>query len=132
MKKILIDTSIWVEYLKSNSKYKIIDDLIKENQICTNDIILSEILPSLYVRNEYELIDSLKHLDNITVNIKWEIIIQMQIMNYKNGINKVGIPDLIILQNVIDNNLIIFTLDKHFELMKDIFEYRSFEFKFGT
>jgi len=129
MNKILIDTSIWIEYFKSKSKYKIIDELIRENQICTNDIILSEILPSLYVRNEYELIDSIKHIDKVKININWEMIVQMQIRNYKNGINKVGIPDLIILQNVIGNNLIIFTLDKHFELMKKVFEYRLFKYK---
>ena len=128
MNKILIDTSIWIEYFKSKSKYDIIDGLIKDNQICTNDIILSEILPILYVRNEYDLIDSIKHIDKIKINIKWDMIIQMQIMNYKNGINKVGIPDLIILQNIIDNNLIIFTLDKHFDLMRKVFEYRLFKY----
>jgi hypothetical protein len=49
-------------------------------------------------------------------------------VNIKKGINKVGIPDLIMLDNVIANNLVLFTEDKHFKLMQknivfDLYEY---------
>jgi predicted nucleic acid-binding protein len=35
----------------------------------------------------------------------------------RNGINKVGIPDLIIAQFALQNNLSLFSLDKHFQLL---------------
>jgi predicted nucleic acid-binding protein len=36
----------------------------------------------------------------------------------RNVINKVGIPDLIIAQHAIQNALSLFSLDKHFELLR--------------
>lgn len=40
-------------------------------------------------------------------------------MNLKNGINKVGIPDLIIIQQVVDQKISLFSFDKHFKLMQN-------------
>ncbi|HOC29958.1 MAG TPA: hypothetical protein PKH40_09780 [Treponemataceae bacterium] len=50
----------------------------------------------------------------------------MQSRNLKNGINKVGIADLIIAQNVIDADLELYTLDRHFELMSKLHGFRLF------
>ncbi len=91
--------------------------LISDNQICTNEIILAELVPFLEIKNQTGIIEGLLHLDRIPLEINWSIITNYQIINLKNGINKVGIPDLIILDNVISNNLILFTEDKHFKLM---------------
>lgn len=127
MSKILIDTSVWIEYFKSENKHKVIDDLIEENAICTNNLILTELFPYLYIKKETELIDSLKAIEKKEIKINWDTITKMQIKNIKNGINKVGIPDLIILQNVIENNLILYSIDKHFLLMKKIFDFNLYE-----
>jgi hypothetical protein len=127
MNKVLVDTSVWVEYFKSNSKHEVLSNLIKENQICTNNLILTELLPFLHVRKEFELIEALKAIDLIKININWNLIQQMQTQNLRNGINKVGIPDLIILQNVIDNDLILYSVDKHFKLMQEVFDFQIFE-----
>jgi predicted nucleic acid-binding protein len=127
MSKILIDTSVWIEYFKSENKHKVIDELIEENAICTNNLILTELFPYLYIKKETELIDSLKAIEKKEIKINWDTITKMQIKNIKNGINKVGIPDLIILQNVIENNLILYSIDKHFLLMKKIFDFNLYE-----
>ena len=50
----------------------------------------------------------------------------MQTQNLKNGINNVGIANLIIAQNVIDNDLELYTLDRHFELMSELHDFRLF------
>jgi predicted nucleic acid-binding protein len=117
MNSILVDTSIWIEYFKGNEETKYIDSWIETNQICINDLILAELVPSLKVRKEYELIDLLESLVIMPIEINWKEIIEYQEINLKNGINRVGIPDLIITQNVIQNNVFLCTLDKHFELM---------------
>ena len=44
----LIDSSAWIEYFKGNQKYTFLDNLINTNAICTNDIILTELLPFDY------------------------------------------------------------------------------------
>ncbi|ELR69638.1 hypothetical protein C900_04863 [Fulvivirga imtechensis AK7] len=58
-------------------------------------------------------------LECIPLNIDWPIIRKYQEINLSNGINKVGIPDLIILQQVVEHKLPLFTYDKHFHLMKN-------------
>jgi len=127
MSKILIDSSVWIEYFKSENKHKVIDELIEENVICTNKLILTELLPYLYIKKENELIDSLNAIEKIEIIINWDTITKMQIKNIKNGINKAGIPDLIILQNVIENDLILYSIDKHFLLMKKVFDFNLYE-----
>ena len=127
MSKILIDSSVWIEYFKSENKHKVIDELIEENVICTNKLILTELLPYLYIKKENELIDSLNAIEKIEIIINWDTITKMQIKNIKNGINKVGIPDLIVLQNVIENDLILYSIDKHFSLMKNVFDFNLYE-----
>lgn len=124
MKKILVDSSVWISYFKDKSAHQVLDEYILNNQICTNNLILSELLPFLQIKKEKNVIDLLLEVENITLRIDWEYIIKMQIQNLKNGINKVGIPDLIIIDNVIHNNLILFSEDKHFKLMKEFLNFK--------
>jgi predicted nucleic acid-binding protein len=49
--------------------------------------------------------------------IDWQGIRDMQISNLKHGNNNVGISDIIISQNCIQNNLKLITNDKHFIVM---------------
>ena len=66
MKKILIDTSVWIEYFSgTNETY--IDKLIDERIICINEIILYELIPFLNDKKEYELIDLLNIIDIINL-----------------------------------------------------------------
>jgi predicted nucleic acid-binding protein len=41
----------------------------------------------------------------------------MQVTCLRNGINKVGIPDLIVAQHAMQHNLSLFSLDKHFRML---------------
>ena len=44
----------------------------------------------------------------------------------KNGINGIGIPDLIIAQNAKQNNCPIYSLDKHFIALKNVVNIELF------
>jgi len=55
-------------------------------------------------------------VNKLPLEINWEQIRDYQLTNLTNGINKVGIPDLIIYQNAIANGSTLLTLDKHFQL----------------
>ena len=59
--------------------------------------------------------------------INWDMIMNLQISNLKNGICKVGIPDLIILENAIANNLALYSEDKHFRLMPEITNLKLYD-----
>jgi predicted nucleic acid-binding protein len=116
--KVLVDSSIWIDYFRSGNNSELLDLYIDQNLICINDLILAELVPFLRINNQNNLIRLLKNITNIELKINWQNIIDYQIICIKNGINKIGIPDLIILDNIIQNNLAIYTLDKHFFLIE--------------
>ncbi|TGM46410.1 PIN domain nuclease, partial [Leptospira vanthielii] len=73
-----------------------------------------------------QLIQIMESLESFEMFIDWKQIIEFQTTNLKNGINNIGIPDLIILQNTIQNECILFTLDKHFKLMSKIHKLKLY------
>ena len=125
MSLVLVDSSVWIDYFRGSSTIKIkdLENFIDNNQICTNNLILSELLPSLIHQKENELVDILESIHKIHLEINWEELINFQKINLKNGINNVGIPDLIILQNIIQNNLILYSIDKRFKIMAKFHKY---------
>ena len=124
--KVLIDSSVWIEYFKSGGLPQL-DQLIESDLACINELILTELAPALMKRGETEVLEALKSIDMLPLQIDWEIIREYQLMNLKNGINKVGIPDLIILQQVIDQKITLFSLDKHFKLMGKYLTFDLFD-----
>jgi predicted nucleic acid-binding protein len=121
--KVLVDSSVWVEYFRTGLEDQL-DQLITEDLIVTNDIILTELIPALALQKQAKVIESLRSLDIIPLQIDWDLIRRYQLINLENGINKVGIPDLIILQQTIEHSLILFSLDKHFRLMSNHYEFK--------
>lgn len=117
---VLVDTSVWVEYFRSGNNSEELDFLIDENLIVTNDLILAELIPFLKVRKQRKLTNLLLNINKLNLSINWGQIIEYQYKCLKNGLNGVGIPDLIIAQNAKQNNCEIYSLDNHFSLMKDI------------
>ncbi len=121
---VLVDTSIWIEYFRSGNSSEKLDFLIDENLIVINDLILAELVPSLRVRNQQKLVKLLNNINKLWLSIHWGQIIEFQFKCLKNGLNRISIPDLIIAQNAKQNQCEIYSLDNHFELMKDILELR--------
>jgi predicted nucleic acid-binding protein len=118
MKKVLVDSSVWIGYFRGIEEAKHLDRLLDTNTVFTNDLILAEIIPSLLLRKEKELVDLMGSIEKLRLDIDWIGLTQYQVINLKNGLNRVGIPDLIIAQNAIQNGIQLFSFDKHFDLMK--------------
>lgn len=116
----LVDTSVWIDGFRGGESKEVLKKLIDNGSICINDIILAELLPSIRKRGETELENLLNLLPKVPMQIDWNGLIYMQTENLKHGINKVGLPDLMIAQNVLQNGLTLFSLDRHFELIEDI------------
>lgn len=114
---ILIDSSAWIEFFRGNLKYLFIKDLISANAICINDIILSELLPSIIHRKEHTLAKLLSNIRKCVMTVDWQEIRTMQLSNLKHGSNNIGISDIIIVQNCLQNRLKIVAHDKHFMVM---------------
>ena len=126
MKRVLVDSSVWISYFKDENAHTKLTGLIKNNQICTNNLILAELVPYLHAKSQIDIIDLLIELPTTPLSINWEFIINLQIRNIHNGINGVGIPDLMIIDNVVGNGLILYTEDKHFALINEHFRFDLF------
>lgn len=114
---VLVDTSIWIEYFRGSEQDGRLDVLIEENLVVVNDLILAELIPALHLRRQRKLISLMREVLSPPLEVDWEDLIQMQIACLKHGINKVGIPDLMIAQHAIHNHLELYTRDKHFKLI---------------
>ena len=124
--QVLVDTSIWVDYFRSGIKSSELGILIDENLIVTNDIILTELIPSLRVKRQNTIIRLLGEIMKFPLQIDWEEIILFQVKCLKSGISGIGIPDLIIAQNSKQNNCKIYSLDNHFSKLQQIVGIKNY------
>ena len=123
---VLVDTSIWIDYFRGGNNSTKLDFLIDENLIVTNDLVLSELIPFLKIRNQRKIISLLHSINKLDLSIDWSQIIEYQYKCLKNGLNGVGLPDLIIAQNAIQNRCEIYSLDNHFSLIQDIIGFQMY------
>lgn len=117
--EVLVDSSVWIDYFRSADSSHQLDALIDENLVVTNEIILSELIPLLVVKRENELIELFNSLKKNPLKINWQEIRSFQVQCLKSGSTGIGIPDIIIAQNAIQNKTSIYSLDKHFGFMKN-------------
>jgi len=117
--EVLVDTSVWIDYFRSGDKSEKLDFLIDENLVVINDLILTELLPLLIVKQEKKVINLLKMVKKHRIHPYLEEIRDYQVSCLKLGSNGIGIPDLLIAQNSIQNNVSVYSIDKHFKFMHD-------------
>ena len=113
---VLVDTSVWIEYFRGGNHFQKLDFLIDENLVVINDLILAELIPFLKIRNQTKVVKLLHHINKLEIHIEWDQLIEFQYKCLKNGLNGVGIPDLIIIQNTKQNHCEIYSLDNQPEI----------------
>jgi len=123
---VLIDSSVWIEYFRGNEIALPLNKLLDSNSLCINDLILAELIPSIQLKKETHLFDLLYTVSRINLAIDWNLIIQMQTINLKNGFNKIGISDLVIMQNAIENNIELYSIDNHFAQISNLHGLRLY------
>ena len=116
--RVLVDSSVWIDYFRSGDNSSMLDYLIDENVIVINDIILAELVPFLKIKKQTKIIKLLNAVEKLPLNIDWEEIIRFQVDCLRTGINGIGIPDLLIAQNAKQNQCQAYALDKHFRLLQ--------------
>ena len=117
--EVLVDTAVWIDYFRSGDKSEKLDFLIDENLVVINDLVLTELLPLLIIKKERKVVELLKKIKKYPISPDWEEIRNYQIFCLKSGSSGIGIPDLLIAQNTIQNNLSVYSIDKHFKFMHD-------------
>lgn len=121
----LVDTSVWVDYFRGGGNTERLDFLIDENCVAVNDLILAELVPFLKLQNQRRLVRLLESVERLPLQIDWRELVDYQNRCLKKGINGIGIPDLIIAENAVQHRVALYSLDKHFELMKTVLPFVS-------
>ena len=123
---VLVDTSIWIDYFKGGDDSTDLSPLIDENLVVTNNLILAELVPYLRIKKQFAVVKLLQEINRLPMQINWDEIVEFQVRCLKAGANGVGIPDLIIAQNAKANNCKIYSLDKHFRLLKQVIKVKLY------
>lgn len=118
--KIIIDTSIWIDYFKNkDSSYSSkLDSLLLTDCVYINGIILAEILQGIKGEDEKKVVSSLLealHFLDITI-YDWKLAGEISGKLRAKGIT-LPLTDISIAANAINNNAVVFTIDKHFEMI---------------
>ena len=111
---VLVDSSVWIDYFRDAGQADVLELLIEDNLVVTNELILAELIPSLNLHKAYGLVSLLQEIKLQPMSIDWAKIIKLQTDCLRKGINGVGIPDLIIAQNAKQGGLKLLTNDQHF------------------
>ena len=127
--KVLVDTSVWIDYFRGADNSKNLDLLIDDNIIVTNEIVLAELVPYLKIKKQKKVIDLLHEIQKTPLDINWKEITEFQVKCLENGANGVGIPDLIIAQNAKQNGSSIYSLDKHFRLLNQVLKVDLYKYQ---
>jgi len=110
---ILLDTSIWIEFLKKNPQiFLIVKNLLEKQQIVGMSIIFGELLQGAKNKREIDII--LKYWDNVIKSDEGNIFIEAGLYSEKNKfISKgIGLIDSAIIIFANNLNLKIWSLDK--------------------
>jgi len=53
---VIVDLSAWIDYFRGGNLSCLLDDMIDENVIATNDLIFAELIPFLKIRHQNSII----------------------------------------------------------------------------
>ena len=124
MRGVVVDTSVWVAFFRRRPEDKVASDaldyLISGDEALVNDIILTELIPFLKVRGETERAEYLLALQAPSLDTDWGELRKLQETCIRSGINKVGVPDLMVAQQAMRLDVPLFSIDKHFALIAQI------------
>jgi predicted nucleic acid-binding protein len=113
----IIDSNIWIEFFNKKNYFNAVSELLINNTVFINKIILAELIPSARTKNESEFIECLAGIEELILNIHWDEIIELQFQCIKHGINKLGLLDIAIAQHAKQNNVGVFTINRHMILL---------------
>ena len=125
--KIIVDTSIWIEYFNRKTNIvNFIEERIMEDCLFMTGPIVSELLQGVKTEQEYEKlknsIDAIPYLE-ITLEY-WK-----EEGNISNKLRRKGITipltDIIISAVAISNNAKVYSLDKHFKEIPRVKLYKE-------
>ena len=120
MKRILVDTSIWIEYFKGNKSVAAIIEDKDTNSVFIAGPMLTELIQGMKTESEKENFASCLEglLKLVITDLDWIDAGMLGSSLREEGIT-VPLPDLLIYTLAKNNNCSLYTLDKHFKTIND-------------
>ena len=125
---VLIDTSIWVEYLRGNKKEIVesVTGLIRTRRAVLCGIVLSELLAGVSTKKSRDTLkETLDALDYTEVSKDTWILASAMSNDLKHRGISIPLSDLILAALSVENKSEIFTLDSHFARIPDIKRFKA-------
>ncbi|MDR1997635.1 MAG: PIN domain-containing protein [Candidatus Margulisbacteria bacterium] len=113
----IVDSCVWIDFFGQSKYLQTVSRLLTDNLAFTNNVILAELLPAARKNKEHEFIECLSGLEAVPLNIDWAEIEEIQLFCLKSGLNKLGLLDIVIAQNARQNNMGLFSTDRHMRLL---------------
>ncbi|MDR2582135.1 MAG: hypothetical protein LBC75_01475 [Fibromonadaceae bacterium] len=66
---VLIDSSVWIDFFKGNEKVAFVSNILLAGFACTNEVVLTELLPSMRIKKEENLIKLMKQVRKFDMNV---------------------------------------------------------------
>ncbi|HPP40975.1 MAG TPA: PIN domain-containing protein [Syntrophorhabdaceae bacterium] len=124
--KILADTSVWIEFFKKDSEIgDKLSSLLAEGSVTICGIVIFELLQGIKSDKEKSIIlNAISELPYIEMDSSlWQKSAMLAASLRRKGIT-LPLSDVIIASIVLEHNLSIFTLDKHFDDIPEITIYK--------
>ncbi len=125
--RILVDTTIWIEFFRGRSKFgDRLEMLLKENTVWTCGIVMFEILQGIRSEGEKNKILSIfASLPYVEMTKKlWNTAAELSISAKKNGLN-LPLSDIFIAAIAIGHDLSVYTVDNHFKQIPNLKLYKE-------
>ncbi len=128
--KILIDTSVWIEYFqnKSSTITEKVDRILDEDKVCVPKIVIAELMRGAKSTKELSIIGDFIEAFNV-IDKSEDTWIKAGRLSYnlkKKG-KKIHLLDCYIAVIAQENGCKIFTLNRHFQDIKKIIDISLFE-----
>jgi predicted nucleic acid-binding protein len=122
--KVLVDTSVWIEFFrKKEPYYSIVSGLMEDDRVCSLGLILAELLQGAKSEKEIKVLKEFIYVfDFLPESAKnWELAGELSFGLSRKG-TSAGLSDCYIAVTAKVNEAKLFTLDGHFQTIKRVFE----------
>jgi predicted nucleic acid-binding protein len=118
--KVLVDTSVWIEFFRKKAPYYgIVLELMDDDRICCIGLVLAELMQGAKSEKELNTIKEFLHVFDFlpeTIDL-WEDAGELSFMLQRKGVT-VGLSDCYISVTTKSANANLLTLDKHFSAIQ--------------
>ena len=122
MDKVLVDTSVWIEFFKKKQPWhKAVSGLMDDKRICCAGIILAELIQGAKSEKELEVLRDFRHVFEFleeSVDL-WQAAGELSHVLLRKG-KTIGLSDCWLAVAAQTNKVNVLTLDKHFETIKAV------------